>query len=128
MWSAKAISSLHTAVRENDSFAYKLYAKESNEADIPVTLRSLFTLKAQHPISLEDVEPAESILRRFVGAAMSFGSISKEAHEAIAVAFNRIGSRSNCGEGGEKRNALSFMKMGTARNQKFGKLLPGVLE
>ncbi len=125
LWSAKAISSLHTAVRENDSFAYKLYAKESNEADTPVTLRSLFTLKAQHPISLEDVEPAESILRRFVGAAMSFGSISKEAHEAIAVAFNRIGSRSNCGEGGEKKERSVIYENGDCAKSKIRQIASG---
>jgi glutamate synthase (ferredoxin) len=66
------------------------------------TLRSLFEFKnAAHPIPLEEVEPAASIMRRFKTGAMSYGSISREAHEALAIAMNRIGGRSNTGEGGE---------------------------
>lgn len=125
LWSAKAISFLHAAVRENDYSAYKLYAKESDEADTPVTLRSLFTLKRQPPIPLEEVEPAENILRRFVGAAMSLGSISKEAHEAVAIAFNRIGSRSNCGEGGEKKERCIIHENGDCAKSKIRQIASG---
>ena len=66
----------------------------------PIFLRDFLNFR-RNPISIEQVEPVESILRRFVTGAMSFGSISKEAHEAIAIAMNRIHGRSNTGEGGE---------------------------
>src|SRR5581483_3925716 len=66
------------------------------------TLRGLFELKfAEQPIPLEEVEPVESIMRRFKSGAMSYGSISQEAHETLAIAMNRIGGKSNTGEGGE---------------------------
>lgn len=125
LWSAKAISSLHKAVRENDYAAYKEYAKESNDADTPVTLRSLFSFKPQQAIPLAEVEPAENILRHFVGAAMSFGSISKNAHEAIAIAFNRIGGRSNCGEGGEKKERCCVLENGDCAKSKIRQVASG---
>lgn len=125
LWSAKAIASLHKAVRENDYAAYKEYAKESNEANTPVTLRSLFSFKPQQTISLAEVEPAENILKHFVGAAMSFGSISKNAHEAIAIAFNRIGGRSNCGEGGEKKERCRVLENGDCAKSKIRQVASG---
>lgn len=124
LWSPKAISSLHKAVRENDYAAFKEYAKESDFCETPVTLRSLFNLKA-NPIPLEEVEPAEKILSRFIGAAMSFGSISKEAHEAIAIAFNRIGGRSNCGEGGEKKERGIVRANGDCAKSKIRQIASG---
>ena len=66
----------------------------------PLFLRNYFKFKT-NPISVDEVEPAENIVKRFIGAAMSFGAISKEAHEAIAIALNTLDSRSNTGEGGE---------------------------
>lgn len=125
LWSAKAISSLHKAVRENDYAAYKEYAKESNEAETAVTLRSLFAFNERQPIPLEEVEPAENILKRFVGAAMSFGSISKDAHEAIAIAFNRVGGRSNCGEGGEKKERSRILANGDCAKSKIRQIASG---
>lgn len=102
LWTAKAIRALHKAVREGDDESYREYAAESdNQSLCPVTLRGLLRFKKTESVPLAEVEPEENILRRFTGAAMSFGSISKEAHKAIAVAFNRVGGRSNCGEGGE---------------------------
>lgn len=71
-----------------------------DEKEKPIFLRDFLKFR-RNPISIEQVEPVESILRRFVTGAMSFGSISKEAHEAIAIAMNRIHGRSNTGEGGE---------------------------
>lgn len=124
LWTPKAISSLHKAVRENDYAAYKEYAAESDFCDTPVTLRSLFALKA-NPVPLDEVEPAEKILRRFVGAAMSFGSISKEAHEAIAIAFNRVGGRSNCGEGGEKKERTVVRPNGDWPKSKIRQIASG---
>src|SRR5580704_13591113 len=65
------------------------------------TLRGLFTFKKSKPVPIEDVEPATEIVHRFATGAMSFGSISKEAHETLAIAMNRIHAKSNTGEGGE---------------------------
>ena len=102
LWTPQAVRSLQKAVRENDREAYRAYAAESdNQRGCPVTLRGLLEFVHQAPIPLSDVEAEEEILRRFTGAAISFGSISPEAHEAIAIACNRLGARSNSGEGGE---------------------------
>ena len=103
LWTPSSVRALQRAVRNNDKEAYREFARESDEqTDSPVTLRGLLALKnGSTPIPLTEVEPEESIMRRFVGAAMSYGSISPEAHEAIAIAGNRVGARSNCGEGGE---------------------------
>jgi len=92
---------LHRAVRKSDTEAYATYAREV--ADRPLcNLRDLLTWKeSPEPIALERVEPAEAIVRRFATAAMSHGALSREAHEVLAVAMNRLGARSNSGEGGE---------------------------
>lgn len=102
LWTPEAIYMLQLATRTNDYAVYKRYAEcINNQSQARVTLRSLLRFKPGKPVPLEEVEPVEAITRRFVTAAMSFGSISKEAHEAIAIALNRIGGRSNSGEGGE---------------------------
>ena len=82
---------------------YKKFAQKINEQDArAITLRSLFDFKSKNePISIDEVEPAENILTRFATGAMSFGSLSYEAHATLAVAMNRIGAKSNSGEGGE---------------------------
>jgi glutamate synthase (NADPH/NADH) large chain/glutamate synthase (ferredoxin) len=102
LWSSEAIYTLQHAVRTDDYKAFKRYTSIINDRSRSrVTLRSLLAFKAGAPVPLEEVEPVEAIVRRFVSSAMSFGSISKEAHETIAIAANRLGARSNCGEGGE---------------------------
>ena len=102
LWTPEAIFKLQQAVRNNDSKAFAEYAKAINEQSLArVTLRSLLKFKACQPVPLSEVEPAEQIIRRFVASAMSFGSLSKEAHETIAQAMNECGGRSNSGEGGE---------------------------
>ena len=93
---------LQKAVRENNYELFKKYSELiNNQAEHLYTLRGLFKFKKTKPIPVEQVEPAESIVKRFVSSAMSFGSISKEAHETIAIAMNRLGAQSNSGEGGE---------------------------
>ncbi|MFP4014505.1 MAG: glutamate synthase large subunit [Chitinispirillaceae bacterium] len=100
--SPDAITLIHRAIREDNYSLYKKYAAEVNNISKNLcTLRGLFYLKKGSPVPLEEVEPVESIVKRFVSSAMSFGSISKEAHETIAVAMNRLGAQSNSGEGGE---------------------------
>ncbi|MBI2893784.1 MAG: glutamate synthase large subunit [Deltaproteobacteria bacterium] len=102
LWRPETIAALQRAVRTGDAASYATYSRLINEQSEPVTLRSLWDLApAGKPLPLEDVEPAASIVKRFVTGAMSFGSISKEAHETLAIAMNRIGGRSNTGEGGE---------------------------
>ena len=92
---------LRAAVRGERTELYERFAALVNGRD-PIELRDLLELlPAGEPVPLDEVEPAESILRRFSGGAMSHGALSAEAHETIAVALNRIGARSNCGEGGE---------------------------
>ena len=80
---------------------FKEYTKLVNEKEKPIFLRDFLTFKTNSPIPLEEVEPASEIMKRFVTGAMSFGSISKEAHETMAMAMNKIHGRSNTGEGGE---------------------------
>ncbi len=101
--SPKAIQLLQESTRTNDYEKYKKYCKEVDEqAHAAYTLRGLMDFNSdREPISIDEVEPAESILTRFATGAMSFGSISWEAHTTLAIAMNRIGSKSNSGEGGE---------------------------
>jgi len=102
MLTPDVVHKLQHAVRTNN---YKLYEEYTRlidvQGDAPITLRGLLDFAAGEPIPLEEVEPAENILKRFASGAMSFGSISWEAHTTLAMAMNRIGARSNTGEGGE---------------------------
>jgi len=102
LWSPEAISKLQQAVRINDYSLFKEYTDIiNNQSREHVTLRSLLSFKKGNPIPVDEVEPVESIVKRFVTSAMSMGSLSKEAHETLAIAMNRLGARSNSGEGGE---------------------------
>jgi glutamate synthase domain-containing protein 2/glutamate synthase domain-containing protein 1/glutamate synthase domain-containing protein 3 len=102
LWNPESISALQDSLRKKDYGRYKEFAKLINDQkNNPTTLRSLLKFKAARSIPLSEVEPAETILKRFVTGAMSFGSISGPAHETIARAMNIIGGRSNTGEGGE---------------------------
>ena len=104
LWTPEAIASLQEATRNNDQNAYASFSESiNNQMKGHCTLRSLFDFKQCTPVDLDEVEPASEIVKRFVTGAMSFGSISREAHEAMAVAMNRLGGRSNSGEGGEDR-------------------------
>ena len=103
MWTPDTISTLQRATREKNFELFKVFSKTINEQNQSLcTLRGLFKLKKlDKPIPLDQVEPASHIVKRFVTGAMSFGSISKEAHETLAIAMNRLGGQSNTGEGGE---------------------------
>jgi glutamate synthase (NADPH) large chain len=102
LWNPDTITALQDAARKNDMQKYKEFSKIVNDqSKNPVTLRSLLEFKKVNSVPLEEVEPVEEIVKRFATGAMSFGSISKEAHQTIAVAMNRLGGRSNTGEGGE---------------------------
>ena len=96
-----AVRAAQKAARENDTDAYHEWRRLSSMGE-PQSLRELLHIKdAQHPLPIEDVEPATEIVTRFVSTAMSLGALSPEAHEALAIAMNQIGARSNSGEGGE---------------------------
>ncbi|MFM7437115.1 MAG: glutamate synthase central domain-containing protein, partial [Snowella sp.] len=102
LFNPQTIHNLQKAVREGNYAVYKEYAKLVNEQDKKFyTLRGLLDFKQREPIPLEEVEPIEAIMKRFKTGAMSYGSISQEAHESLAIAMNRIGGKSNTGEGGE---------------------------
>jgi len=102
LFNPKSIHFLQLASRNGDAAAYRKYADLINEqSEQALTLRGLLTFRRGNPVPLEEVEPVANILRRFATGAMSFGSISHEAHTTIAIAMNRIGGKSNSGEGGE---------------------------
>ncbi|MCL5997824.1 MAG: glutamate synthase-related protein, partial [Chloroflexi bacterium] len=104
LWSPEAIHYLQQATSQNNPLLYKKFADAINcQQNRWVTLRSLldFNPDPAKAIPVDEVEPASEIVKRFTTAAMSFGSLSREAHEAMAIAMNRMGARSNSGEGGE---------------------------
>jgi len=102
LYNPQTIVMLQQACRNNDYDSFKNYSSLLNETQKMLTLRGLFKFNSNlSPVPVEEVESVEAICRRFKTGAMSFGSISKEAHESLAVAMNRIGARSNTGEGGE---------------------------
>ena len=102
LWSPEAIFTLQQAVRLGEYETFREYSRLiDDQSRERATLRSLFRFRDGTPVPIDEVEPVEKITSRFVTAAMSFGSISKEAHETIAIALNRLDGRSNCGEGGE---------------------------
>ncbi|HEX5128527.1 MAG TPA: glutamate synthase-related protein, partial [Usitatibacter sp.] len=111
MWTPDAIAKLQHAARANNFSTYKEYSKLINEqSERLLTLRGLFKIReSAHPVPIEDVEPAQEIVKRFATGAMSLGSISHEAHTTLAVAMNRIGGKSNTGEGGE--DPIRFAKL-----------------
>src|SRR5215475_8278869 len=103
MYNPETVHKLQYSTRSNNYKIFKEYSALMDSTSQKLcTLRGLLELKfADQPVPLDEVEPVESIMRRFATEAMSFGSIGKEAHETLAIAMNRIGGRSNTGEGGE---------------------------
>ncbi|MCW6034698.1 glutamate synthase large subunit [Spirulina subsalsa FACHB-351] len=125
--SPEAIHSLQKAVQTGDYELYKKYAVLINEQNKQYfTLRGLLEFKARDPIPLEEVEPIEAIMKRFKTGAMSYGSISKEAHESLAIAMNRIGGRSNTGEGGEDPERYTWTnERGDSKNSAIKQVASG---
>jgi len=102
LWNPKTVVSLQRAVRNDDPAAYREYAEAVNDQSRDLmTLRGLFEFTPAEAVPLEEVEPTSEIVKRFYTGAMSHGSISREAHETLAIAMNRLGANSNTGEGGE---------------------------
>ena len=119
-WNPETIGLLQWATRTNDYNKYKEFsALVDKQNKKPAFIRSCFNFK-RNPIPIEQVEPIEEIMKRFVTGAMSYGSISKEAHEALAITMNTIGGRSNTGEGGEDPT-----RFGTLKNSKIKQVASG---
>ncbi|MDT8301348.1 MAG: glutamate synthase large subunit [Sedimentisphaerales bacterium] len=117
LWNPTTISKLQYAVKYNDSKAYNDYAHAvNNQSRKLCTLRGLFEFIPSQSVSIDEVEPADEIVKRFCTGAMSHGSISKEAHECMAIAMNRLGGMSNTGEGGEEPSRYTPEPNGDSKN------------
>jgi len=124
MWTPDAIAKLQHATRGNSSQTYKEYAAIINDqSQRHMTFRGLFEFRFGQcqPIPIEEVEPAAEIVKRFSTGAMSLGSISTEAHTTLAIAMNRIGGKSNTGEGGEDRRRYAPIKAGESLMSRLGR-------
>jgi glutamate synthase (NADPH/NADH) large chain len=119
MYNPDVVGALQAAVVSGDYEHYKLYAQLVNGRPASA-LRDLLGLKAAAPIAIDEVESIEAVLSRFDGAGMSLGALSPEAHEALAIAMNRLGGRSNSGEGGEDP-----VRYGTEKNSKIKQVASG---
>ena len=126
LWTPETISKLQYATKLNDKKVYKEYAQLINDqARKTSTLRGMFKFKETTPVPIDEVEPASEIMKRFVTSAMSFGSISREAHETLAIAMNRIGAMSNSGEGGEDPGRYKLLPNGDNRSSAVKQVASG---
>jgi len=126
LFNPTTVAKLQQAVRLSDQASYDIYAKTINEqAENLMTIRGLFEFENLDPIPLDEVEPWTEIVKRFKTGAMSYGSISKEAHENLAIAMNRIGGKSNSGEGGENRDRFQKDANGDSRNSAIKQVASG---
>ena len=130
-WTPQSVSLLQHAVRGNAQETYREYAKLLNEQDDALlTIRGLFRIKnaeeeSRAPVPLDEVEPAKDIVKRFATGAMSYGSISREAHTTLAIAMNRIGGKSNTGEGGEESDRYKPMPNGDSMRSAIKQVASG---
>lgn len=125
-YNPKTISLLQQSVRSNDYKIFKEYSETINKiTENQANIRSLFKLRKREEIPVDDVEPASEIMKRFATGAMSFGSISREAHETLAVSMNKIGGFSNTGEGGEDPNRFKVGEDGKNRNSRIKQIAQG---
>ena len=126
LFNPTTVAKLQQAVRLSDQGSYDVYAKAINEqSESLMTIRGLFQFDNLDPIPLEEVEPWTDIVKRFKTGAMSYGSISREAHENLAIAMNRIGGKSNSGEGGEDRKRFQKDINGDSRNSAIKQVASG---
>jgi glutamate synthase (NADPH/NADH) large chain len=131
VWNATTVGTLQHAVRGNSYDSYRQYARIINEQSEQLyTIRGLFRIKSaeddgRKPVPIEEVEPAKNIVRRFSTGAMSFGSISREAHTTLAIAMNRIGGKSNTGEGGEESDRFKPLPNGDSMRSAIKQVASG---
>jgi glutamate synthase (NADPH) large chain len=130
-WTAESVATLQHAVRGNSRERYQAFAKILNEqSERLLTLRGLFRVRSaeddrRRPVPLDQVEPAKEIVKRFATGAMSFGSISREAHTTLAIAMNRIGGKSNTGEGGEEADRFKPLPNGDSMRSAIKQVASG---
>ena len=131
VWNAATVSALQHAVRGNSYEKYRQFAGIINDQSAHLlTIRGLFRIKSaeedgRKPVALEEVEPAKEIVRRFSTGAMSYGSISREAHTTLAIAMNRIGGKSNTGEGGEESDRYKPLPNGDSMRSAIKQVASG---
>jgi glutamate synthase (NADPH/NADH) large chain len=131
VWNAATVSALQHAVRGNSYDKYRQFAGIINDQSAKLlTIRGLFRIKSaaedgRKPVPIEEVEPAKDIVRRFSTGAMSFGSISREAHTTLAIAMNRIGGKSNTGEGGEESDRFKPLPNGDSMRSAIKQVASG---
>ena len=123
-WNPETIATLQLATRTGNYQKYKEYTRLVDEKAEPIFIRDFMGFKT-NPIDIEEVEPVESIVKHFVTGAMSFGALSKEAHEAICLAMNRLGTRSNTGEGGEDSERFHSEVEGVSLSSKTKQIASG---
>jgi glutamate synthase (NADPH/NADH) large chain len=123
-WNPETIATLQLATRKGDYNLFKKYTDLVDHKDSPIFLRDFFDYK-KNPIDIKEVEPVESIVKHFVTGAMSFGALSKEAHEALALAMNKLGARSNTGEGGEDNSRFHDTVDGISLSSKTKQVASG---
>lgn len=126
LFNPESIHRLQKAVRSASFRQFQEYSRLVNEQAAGLcTLRGLMELKSGESVPLEEVEPIESIMQRFKTGAMSYGSISKEAHETLAIAMNRIGGKSNTGEGGEDSERFAKLANGDSKSSAIKQVASG---
>ena len=127
MWNPETIAKLQKAARDNDSKLFKDFTTEADfYSEKLCTIRGMLEFKKlADPIPIEEVESSENIVKRFATGAISLGSISKEAHETLAIAMNRIGAKSNTGEGGEDSARYTIDSDGNSRNSAIKQVASG---
>jgi glutamate synthase (NADPH/NADH) large chain len=131
VWTAATVATLQHAVRGNSYDQYRAFARVINEqAEKLLTIRGLFRMRGAEedgrlPVPIELVEPAQDIVRRFSTGAMSYGSISREAHTTLAIAMNRIGGKSNTGEGGEESDRFKPLPNGDSMRSAIKQVASG---
>ncbi|MCP4667031.1 MAG: glutamate synthase large subunit, partial [Deltaproteobacteria bacterium] len=126
VWTPESIHTLQQATWKNSDALYRQYAELiNNQSERLSTLRGMFRFTKREPVPLEEVEPASEIMGRFVTGAMSFGSLSREAHETIAMAMNRLGGMSNSGEGGEDPARYEPLPNGDSRSSAVKQVASG---
>ncbi len=126
MWDPTSIALVRQAARNNDYKTFKKFSEHINNNLVSrSTLRGSMEFTNKNPIPIEEVEGVDQIVKRFVTGAMSFGSLSKEAHETLAVAMNRLGGKSNTGEGGEDKARYALVENGDSRRSAIKQVASG---
>ncbi|MET0384528.1 MAG: glutamate synthase large subunit, partial [Polyangiales bacterium] len=126
MYNPESVASLQHAVRSANYKLFQVYSSKVNDNSRRLcTIRGLLDFKPQTPISIDEVEPVSEIVKRFKTGAMSFGSISQDAHENIAIAMNRLGARSNTGEGGEDAERFKPLPNGDSKRSAIKQVASG---